>query len=207
MPGTTILQHGVDGYKMQTAYVRGNLPTLNGGDDDEMFVGRWQGKPQRGLMSFPLDSMDPNTTIEKAELTLWCVDGSGQVGTIQLRQLDGRFVEGSGDGLKKESGAGTGVTWKSRNGSDRWKTEGGDYSPAVLTEIAGFDPRLVEPHTFPSTNALVAAIERALKSGQSLNLILMSDDMEKGGNALARFASNKSIVQCRPKLTLTIKSE
>ena len=206
VPGVTVLQHGVDDYRMLTAYVRGNLPALNGGDDDELFVGKWQGKPQRGLLSFPLDGIDASATIEKAELTIWNIDGSGKVAAIQLRQLDADFVEGTGDGFDKESGAGTGVTWKTRDGKLPWKTAGGDYAPTVLSEIAGFDPDLVEAHTFPSTDAFVAASQHALNSGQSLNLIVMSDEMERGSNALARFASNKSIVSCRPMLKLTIKN-
>ena len=199
------LSHKLYGYVNPAAHIRETDPTHNNGQDDEFMVGKWQGKRSRGLISFDLSGIKPGSKLEDIELSFWSGEGlGGEVGAIELRELDGNFVEGTGDGWRLPE-IGSGASWVSRTGSDAWKNPGGDFGTEVLSQIAGFDTNVLARKNFPSTKAFLAAAQKAIDSGKPLGLVLISPATERGMNAYARFASNETPENLRPVLTLTYR--
>lgn len=204
-PVTLTLQHGVNGYDNPCTFIRGDLPIRNSGADNEMIIGRWGNKGLRGLLAFDLSALDPSAVIQQADLQLYNYNGSGSVGTMELRELSTTFVEGSGDGWSDASGSGTGATWYSRTGSQNWNSAGSDFYPTVLSSMPGYNAAVVGYKTFPSTPDFITAAQGALDAGQPLNLIISSPSTESGGSdAISRLSSDDaSSTDQHPELTIS----
>lgn len=197
------VSHKLHGHVAPATHIRESIPENNNGQDNVIMVGKWKDKRSRGLLSFDLSRVEPGCVIERVELSLWNEKGLGdKIGPIELRELEGSFVEGTGDGWRLPE-VGSGSSWISRNGQDLWNTPGGDINQVVLSRIHGYNVRDVALKVFGSTEKLVAAAQSALDSGEPLNLALVSPNTEKGRNAYAHFSSNDSPAEFRPVLTLT----
>lgn len=156
-------------------------------------------------MAFDLSALDPSAVIQQADLQLYNYNGSGSVGTMELRELSTTFVEGSGDGWSDASGSGTGATWYSRTGSQNWNSAGSDFYPTVLSSMPGYNAAVVGYKTFPSTPDFITAAQGALDAGQPLNLIISSPSTESGGSdAISRLSSDDaSSTDQHPELTIS----
>lgn len=205
-PVTSRLQDGVDGYNGPCTFIRGDEPDWNSGARDQIIVGRWGNEGLRSLLSFDLASLGPNASIQTAELDLWTLGGSSTVGPLELHRLTHGFVEGTGDGSSPANGAGTGATWMMRTQTAPWITAGGDYDPAILSSVAGYDAMPAGAQkTFGTSTRFVAAAQSAYDSSRPLNLIVLSPETEHGArNAISRIRSDDSrATRERPRLTLT----
>ena len=194
--------------------IRGDTKTWNSGARDQMLVGKLSGgQGLRTVFSFGLDQIPAGASITGVTLDLWTntENGIGTVDTLELRPLIGAPMEGSGSSSSNSSdGAGTGVTWNSRNGQtttgNLWSTPGGDFGTTVLSSIGGFDATIANTaRSFPSTPDFVAAVQAAVNNTQSLGLMLVSPVTEQGAsNRFARFASDDSATSSRrPLLSIT----
>lgn len=207
---TVSLREGVDGYQHVGALIRADSTSQNSGARDQLIIGKTSGAV-RAVFSFGLSSIPSGSTVTSATLSVWTDAQSstavGTVGTLELHRLTGTPVEGTGT---TSGGAGTGVTWLSRDGQTgighSWTTAGGDYDAAILSSVPGFNtltPNVQK--TFASTPDLVAALQSALDQGQSLNLLALSPTTEAGSSsAYTRLSSDDSTDNAqRPLLTVT----
>jgi len=211
---TLALRQGVGGYSHLAAMIRGDTATWNSGARDQMLVGKLSGgQGLRTLLSFGLDAIPSGATVTAVSLDLWTSTerGPGAVGALELRPLIGQPVEGSGSSATDTSnGAGTGVTWLSRNGQsgadDLWPSPGGHFGDAVLSTLPGFDATIRQAlRSFPNTADLTAAAQAAVDERQPLGLMILSPATEQGvANRYVRFASDDAAdAALRPRLTIT----
>lgn len=207
---TVSLREGSDGYQHVGALIRADSTSQNSGARDQLIIGK-TGGALRAVFSFGLSSIPPGSTVTSATLSLWTDAQSstavGTVGTLELHRLTATPVEGTGT---TSGGAGTGVTWLSRDGQTgsghAWSTAGGDYDATILSSVPGFNT--LTPNVqknFASTPDLVAALQSALDQGQSLNLLALSPTTEAGSSsAYTRLSSDDSTDNAqRPLLTVT----
>jgi hypothetical protein len=200
-------RQGESGYAHVATFLRGDQPTWNSGQRDQLLIGKLNGgQAVRAVFSYDLSSIPPASAAEitSATLDVWTLSTSspGTVGQLQLRVLLGTPVEGSST---TGSATGDGATWSSRTGTSNWTTAGGDLAPTTLTTVEGYLAAVDVKKTFPSTAALVAAAKTAVANGTPLDLAILSPDTESGPvNNYTRFHSDEaSDTAKRPKLTLT----
>lgn len=203
---TVSLQHGVSGYESPCTFIREDNPDLNSGARSQIIIGR-TGGGLRALFSFDLAGrLDPRAVIQRAELDLWTVGGTGQVGDLELHRLASSFAEGTGDGFSELSGVGSGATWRSRTGELSWDTAGGDFDAALLSSVPGYDATIEGlQKSFGTSSDFTGSVQTALNGGQTLNLAVYSPSAERSGSsAYSRIHSDDSTqASLRPKLTLT----
>jgi len=211
--GQITRRQGEDGYSHVAAMIRGDTPSWNSGARDQMLVGKLSGgQGLRGVLSFGLGDLPPNSTVSRATLDLWTSGerAPGTVDELELRPLLGAVVEGSGTSSSNSSdGAGSGLTWNSRNGGaapeNLWSTPGGDFGGGVLSTMPGFDAtQTLQRRTFPHSEAFAHAARTAALAGEELRLIIVSPATALGpSNRYARFASDDAAaIGTRPLLTL-----
>jgi len=211
---TLTLRQGENGYTHTAAMIRGDTPTWNSGARDQMLVGKLSGgQGIRTVLSFGLESIPSGATITNVSLDLWTSgeSGPGLVNTLELRPLIGIPVEGTGSSSSNTSnGAGTGVTWNSRNGQttpeDLWPTPGGHFGDTVLSSLPGFNAALTQiPRSFPNSPEFTALAQAAISENQPIGLMIVSPATEQGGsNRYVRFASDDAAdSSLRPRLTVT----
>ena len=210
-PLTSSFRQGVNGYAHIATFIRGDSTSWNSGARDQFLVGRWGGQGLRPILSFDLTGLESNAVIQSATLDLWtdATLGIGSVGDVELRQLNGTPVEGTGDGSSASNGAGTGVTWLSRNGlagvGNLWTNVGGDFGVDALSTVPGYiATNAGVQKTFASSTGFVAAVQSAVNTEEPLNLLLISPTTEsETNNYLSRFSSDDSATEAqRPLLTL-----
>lgn len=210
---TVTLREGIGGYTHVGALIRADAPTQNSGVRDQLIVGKTTAAI-RATFSFGLSVIPPDAVITGVELDLWTDAQSstavGTVGALELHALNGTPSEGIGNGSTVSDGAGSGVTWNSRDGQATtghlWTTAGGDFSSTVLSSVPGYNATTPNVRkNFISTADFVAAVQVALGQGQPLNLLLNSPTTEAGaGSAYSRIASDDSLtLEQRPRLTIT----
>lgn len=206
-PVTVTFQHGVHGYGNPCTFIRGDFPDVNSGADNEMIIGHWGSKALRGLLEFDLSTLDSSAVIQQAELKLYNYNGVGTVGAMELRELSTAFIEGTGNGngWSDGNGAGTGATWTSRTGSQNWATAGGDFYPAALSSLPGYNATVLGYKTFSSSPGFVSAAQSALDRGQPLNLMVSSPATESApsGNMSRLRSDDASSANERPSLTIS----
>ena len=211
--GEMTCRQGENGYSHIAAMIRGDTTTWNSGARDQMLVGKLSGgQGVRSVLSFGLGAVPPGTTITGTTLDLWTSGekAPGSVDALELRPLLGTVVEGTGSSSSNTSdGAGTGVTWNSRNGltttENLWSAPGGDFGGTVLSSMSGFDATLTNQRkTFASTAEFVAAARTAVLGNQELRLIIVSPATALGAsNRFVRFASDDfATIENRPVLTV-----
>jgi autotransporter-associated beta strand protein len=207
---TFTLRQGVNGYSHAGSILRADNTAWNSGSRDQIISGK-SSSPLRGVLSFGLSSLPSATPIASATLDLWASDaaGSGTVGEMELRALIGDIVEGAGDGISAANGAGTGVTWASRNGlttsENLWSSPGGDFGSIVISTITGFNATLTNVQkTFASSPDFTAALQAAADEGREFGVMLYSPATEAGtGNQFVRFCSDDhATLARRPLLTI-----
>jgi Glycosyl hydrolases family 16 len=210
-PVTFTLREGLDGYTHTATLIRSDQKEWNAGMRDQLIVGR-NSAPIRSVFSFDLSPVPSGSTIHRAELGLTTVGGSGTVGSLQLRELLSTPAEGTGtaDGTTGSNlGTGTGATWNTRTGgstaNDLWNSPGGDFSPAILSSINGFDATVAGvSRILPDSPALLTAARNSLQAGTPLNLILSSAN-ESSSTGFTRLASDDYPSQdSRPALLLQV---
>ena len=203
---TYVLREGENGYSHIGALIRGDSTAWNSGARDQYIVGR-TGSEVRTVFSFGLPAL-PSNAVSAVQLDLWTHSAAGTVGELELHTLNGTLAEGIGNsGTDSSNGAGTGVTWNSRNGQtasgNLWTTAGGDFDSAVLSTVPGFTANAGNlPKTFATSPGLVDAVRSALTSGQPLGLLLNSPSTTSS-NQFVRFASDDfGVLEQRPRLTI-----
>lgn len=207
---TVTLREGVDGYQHVGALIRADSTSQNSGARDQLIIGKTSGAV-RAVFSFGLSSIPPNSTVTGVTLSVWTDAQSstavGTVGTLELHRLTATPIEGTGT---TTGGSGTGTTWLSRDGQSGtghvWTAAGGDYEAPILASVEGFNtltPNVQK--TFPSTPALIAALQAALDQGQPLNVLALAPTTEAGSvSAYTRLSSDDSTdITQRPLLTVT----
>ena len=211
--GQITYRQGENGYSHIAAMIRGDTTTWNSGTRDQMLVGKLSGgQGLRSVLTFGLSGIPAGTTLTSATLDLWTSGepGPGTVDELELRPLLGTVVEGTGSSSSNTSnGAGSGVTWTSRNGlstpENLWSTPGGDFNSNVLSTMPGFDAtRTNQRRTFPNSPTFVNAAQAAALAGEELRLIIVSPVTALGAsNRFVRFASDDfATASNRPLLTL-----
>ena len=207
---TFTLRQGVNGYSHTGSILRADNSAWNSGSRDQIISGKTSSS-LRGVLSFGLSTLPPATPIASATLDLWTSDtaGSGTVGDMELRALVGSIVEGTGDGISAANGAGTGVTWASRNGlttpENLWTTAGGDFGETVLSTVPGFNATLTAVQkTFPTSPDFTAALQTAADAGGEFGVLIYSPTTEAGASSqFARFCSDDfATLARRPLLTV-----
>lgn len=214
VPTNLTLREGVADYSHQCTFIRADGTTWNSGARDQLIVGRGSSS-FRGLLSFDIPELSPESTVENVTLDLWVSElgaGTTALGTLELRQLLTTFLEGTGDGSTASDGTGTGADWTTRTGdsTDPWSTPGGassvDYASAVLASANGFIPTSTAVGTkitlANATSAMKDAVATAAGSTEPLGFYFTSGSTT-GANVYARFASNDHATSSwRPLLTI-----
>jgi hypothetical protein len=205
---TATFRQGENSYEHTATFLRGDQPTWNSGQRDQLLVGKLSGgQSLRAVFSYNLSAIPSAAAgqITSATLDVWTLSTSspGTVGQLQLRSLLGTPAEGSGT-----SGSATndGATWNNRTGTETWAAAGGDYAATSLTTMDGFLAAVDVRKNFPSTIALVDAVKDAVSNSKALDLAILSPDTESGttNNNYTRLHSDEaSDVAKRPKLTIT----
>jgi beta-glucanase (GH16 family)/regulation of enolase protein 1 (concanavalin A-like superfamily) len=209
-PASLTLRQGENGYSHAATFLRSDTTSWNSGARDQVLVGRndTAAKLFRSVFSFPLTGVPSNATLTGITLDLWTHDtqaGTGSVLTLELRELIGTPVEGTGNSsTDTANGATTGATWINRTQTTAWSTVGGDFNATVLSSVPGFNANtsLGVQKTFPSSTAFLAAAQSAVASASPLNLMLFSPSTESSGAAnFTRLASDDHATTA-PRLTL-----
>ncbi len=209
------LREGEADYAHQATFVRGDSSTWNSGARDQMLVGRTNA-PFRALLSFDIPALEPGFSVDSVSLDFWISQagsGSGTLGTLELRELNSTFLEGTGDGSNATNGAGTGTDWSTRTGDavDPWATaglgSGTDYNPTVLASTSGIVPASLavgSQLSLSSTGtALRNAVTNAAGATEPLGLLLKTSTDTTLGTHFIRLASNDhATLEWRPRLTL-----
>jgi len=200
-------RQGENSYEHIATFLRGDSPTYNSGQRDQMLIGKLSGgQAVRAVFSYDLSSMPPASGSEITSVTLdvWTLSTSspGTVGPLQLRSLLGTPAEGSGT---TGSATGDGATWNNRTSTEIWTAAGGDFAVTSLSTVDGYLAAVDVQKTFPSTAALVDAVKDAVANSKALNLAILSPDTESGtANSYTRLHSDEaSDTAKRPKLTIT----
>jgi hypothetical protein len=200
-------RQGEGGYQHAATFIRGDNPTWNSGQRDQLLVGKLSGgQGLRGLLSYDLSSIPPAlaASIHSVSLDVWTLSTSspGTVQALELHPLLGTPSEGSGT---SGSATGDGVTWNSRTGTTDWIKPGGDYTvSSEPSTVPGYVSAVDGVKTFASTAGLVAAVKAAVSSGTPLDLMMISPLTEAGpANAYSRLHSDEAAdVAKRPLLTI-----
>ncbi|MEX0331072.1 MAG: family 16 glycosylhydrolase [Puniceicoccaceae bacterium] len=194
--------HGVSGQVAASTTLSEAEPDKTMGRDDDLRVGKQKGKRLRSLLSFDLRALPADAELHSVELKLW-KKGSygGAAPVIEIRQLLSEFSEGDGDGFRVD-GVGTGSTWKDSQPGKPWAMPGGDFLESVLSSLGPEGPDTPGYMTFPSSAAMVATALDSLRSGESLNLLLLAPEAEAGANGVMCFASDVTIAERRPILEI-----
>jgi hypothetical protein len=209
-PANLVLREGNNDYHHAASIIRKDHPDWNAGARDQLIVGS-NGKPIRSVFSFDLSPLAPGSVIHAASLDFLTIGGLGSVGNLQLRELVGTPVEGTGisDGTTGSNlGTGTGTTWITRNGggdaADLWTAPGGDFAVDVLSEVPGFDATVAGlPVLLPSTPALVSAAQAALAGSRPLDLVLSTTNESSGTTGFVRLSSDDDANEAnRPALKI-----
>ena len=211
-PATATFRQGENSYSHAATFLRTDPNTWNSGARDQVLVGRKDTGSNffRSVFSFPLTGVPSNATLTGISLDLWTHDsqaGTGNVSTLELRELTATPVEGNGNSsTDSANGAGTGATWINRTQTTAWAAPGGDFNATVLSSVPGFNANtsLGLQKTFPSSAAFLAAAQSAVASTSPLNLMLLSPSTESGTAGYTRLASDDhATVTLRPRLVLT----
>jgi hypothetical protein len=204
---STTFRQGENGYSHTATFLRGDQPTWNSGQRDQLLVGKLSGgQALRAVFSYDVSAVPPSAAsqITSATLDVWTLSTSspGTVGQLQLRSLLGAPAEGSGT---SGSATGDGATWANRNGTEAWTAAGADYAATSLTTMDGFLAAVDVQKTFPSTTALVDAVRDAVSNNKPLDLVILSPATESGAsNNYTRLHSDEALdTTKRPKLTIT----
>jgi len=205
-PQTLTFREGVNGFTHTGAMVRSDWTGCNSGARAQMLVGKAGGK-MRGVLAYDFSGLPANLEVTSVTLDLWTA-AAGTVDDVDLREMSGHVVEGTGNGSTSTSGAGTGLTWASRDGQSgtghAWTTAGGDFGTTVLSRVTGFTSNSTSTRkTFESGADFVAVAQSALGGG--FGLIVVSPVTEAGTiSQYATFASDDiANVAQRPLLTVT----
>jgi hypothetical protein len=200
-------RQGENSYSHTATFLRGDQPTWNSGQRDQLLIGKLSGgQALRAVFSYDVSSIPPASAsqITSATLDVWTLSTSspGTVGQLQLRSLLATPAEGSGT---SGSATGDGATWANRTGTDPWTTAGGDFAATTLTTMDGFLTAVDAQKTFPSSTALVDAVKDAVANNKPLDLAILSPDTESGAsNSYTRLHSDEaSDTTKRPKITIT----
>ena len=103
------------------------------------------GRNARAVVEFDISTIPPGATIELAELRMFLKKQPGATRNHNVYRLQDSWLEGSGDGKKKNSAAINGVTWIERQFGDNlwtgsglwdWAAIGGDYLGAPTAIVA-----------------------------------------------------------------------
>lgn len=204
---TTTFRQGENNYSHVATFLRGDQPTWNSGQRDQLLIGKLSGgQGLRAVLSYDLSAIPPVSAgqITSAMLDVWTFSTSspGTVGPLQIRSLLGTPAEGSGT---SGSATGDGATWASRTGTESWAAAGGDCAATALTTVGGYLTAVDVRKTFVSSTALVDAVKDAVTSSKTLDLVILSPDTESGtANSYTRLHSDEAAdIAKRPKLTIT----
>jgi beta-glucanase (GH16 family)/regulation of enolase protein 1 (concanavalin A-like superfamily) len=129
-PATLGLRQGENNYSHAAAVIRSDSTVWNSGARDQLIIGKSAASSSffRGVLSFGLTGIPANATLTGISLDLWTHPGqagTGSVAALELRELTGTPVEGSGDsGSDSAVGTGTGATWLNRTATAAWTSPG-----------------------------------------------------------------------------------
>ena len=98
-------------------------------------------------------------------------------------------------------------TWLQIDADNAWPVGGGDPTATLLSSVPEFGSETAEGtvKTFASTAELIAAVQAALDSGTTLNMVLMAPGTEalSQRNFVSFYSDDTGTQEKRPKLTIS----
>ena len=174
---------------VQDAWIDQSNVTQNKGTDTTLRVQPIAGKLRRTLVQFDLSAVPAGSCVSAATMRLTLTSVQSVSRTYAAHRVTQSWTEGNGH---------SGVTWKSRDGTQAWTTPGGDFSgTATATTSTG------------TTNGValqwdVTADVNAFLAGTAPNYGWLLKDNTEGSGGEFRFASRESgATSQRPRLAIT----
>lgn len=158
---------------------------------------------RRGLVAFDTSSIPPGSTITNVQLRLYMSMTSSGAKTFAAHRVTTGWNEGSTVGASGNGGAAAvgDVTWFHTFWNNQfWSAPGGDYAP---TASASVSVNAIAYYTWGSTAQMVADVQGWVNTPSSSHGWILIGPEQTGQKSAKQFEARESLVQYRPRLTVT----